>query len=114
MLNIWSDLHERISVTAMQDTATRICRKAWRAGEAEIAAVDNFDVVVGKSDGGEGEGGKDSDPHEGIAESAHSRVGTTMEMTISTPPMVGVPAFFCGPGALFADVLADLEFAQLQ
>ncbi len=29
-----------------------------------------------------------------LLRSAHSSVGTTMEMAISTPPMVGVPAFF--------------------
>ena len=37
-----------------------------------------------------------------------------MAMVISTPPMVGVPAFFwCALRAFFADVLPDLEFAQL-
>ena len=56
--------------------------------------MDDLDVVVGESDGGEGEGGKTAIQTKGLLRSAHSRVGTTMEMTISTPPMVGVPAFF--------------------
>ena len=29
-----------------------------------------------------------------LLRSAHNKVGTTMEMAISSPPMVGVPAFF--------------------
>ena len=49
----------------------------------------------------------------GLERSAHSSVGTRMEMQMSTPPMVGVPPFFwCALRALFADVLADLELAQ--
>ena len=35
-----------------------------------------------------------------------------MEMAISRPPMVGVPAFSDGPWALFPDELTDLKFAQ--
>ena len=39
-------------------------------------------------------------------------VGTSTEMTMSTPPMVGVPAFFVSLVPVFTNVLADLEFAQ--
>ena len=49
----------------------------------------------------------------GFDRSAHSSVGTRIEMQISTPPIVGVPAFFwCALRAFFADVLADLKLAQ--
>ena len=83
-----------ISATAIRMLAA-ICKPSLALrGEPQIAAVHHFDVVVGKSDGGEGAGGKDRDPDERLLRSAHSRVGTTMEMAISRPPMVGVPAFF--------------------
>ena len=37
-----------------------------------------------------------------LVRSAHSSVGSRLEMTMSTPPMVGVPPFFrwvCGPSS---------------
>ena len=49
----------------------------------------------------------------GLAGSDQRSVGNRMAMAMSTPPMVGVPDFFwCDCGSVFADVLADLEFAQ--
>ena len=50
----------------------------------------------------------------GLERSLHSSVGKRMAMQMSTPPMVGVPAFFwCALRTVLADVLADLKFAQL-
>ncbi len=82
--------------------------------EAEVAALDDLDVVVGETDGAEGQGGEDGDPDEGVGgigpehggqqngdddeDAAHGGRARLLQVRLR---------------AVFADVLADLEFAQL-
>ena len=82
--------------------------------EAEAAPLDHLDVVVGKTDGAEGERGEDGNPDKGIGgigpehsgqqngdadeHAAHGGRAGLLEVRL---------------GAVFADELADLELAQL-
>ena len=58
----WVEKSLHLRCMSESTTATpalaRACQKSLaRAGESKIAAVNNLDVVVGKSDGAEGERG---------------------------------------------------------
>ena len=79
-------------------TAVKICRPIFcTRREAEVATLDDFDVVIGKTNGAEGQGGTHHQPDEGIAEIAPQQCGQQDGDEMSTPPMVGVPAFFWCP-----------------
>ena len=84
---------------AISATAIRTLAAIWRPSFAlpvkpQISAVHDLDVVVGETDGGESGVAKNAIHTNRLLRSAHSKVGTTMEIAISRPPMVGVPAFF--------------------
>ena len=83
-------------------------------GEAEIAAADDLDVVVGKTDGAESERGTDGDPDEWIGgigpEDSGQKNGDDDEHSAHGG---GAGFFEVRLRAVFADVLADLEFAEL-
>ncbi len=105
--------HEAGGVAALVCIRTR-ARRRWRrrretdsrsfgaGGQAQVAAMDHLDVVVGKSDGAEGQRWQNMASHtKGLDRSAQRNVGNRIAMQMSTPPMVGVPAFFwCALGPL--------------
>ncbi len=82
-------------------------------GEPQIPSVHHFDVVVGKSNGGEGAGGKHRDPYEQVAQVGpqqsrdHDGNG---DQQAAHGRSAGF--FLMGLGPLFPDELADLKFAQ--
>ena len=83
-------------------------------GETEVAAVDDLDVVVGETDGAEGERGTDGDPDEGIGGVGPEHGGQQNGDDDEDAAHGGRAGFFLVRlRAVFADVLADLEFAQL-
>ena len=83
-------------------------------GEAEVAPLDDLDVVVGKTDGAEGQRGKDGDPDEGIGGIGPEHRGQQNGDDDEHAAHGGRAGFFLVRlRAVFADVLADLEFAQL-
>ena len=83
-----------ISVDAIDDAGRDLQSELGAAGQAEIAAVRHLRVVVGESDGSERDVENTAIQMKRLLRSAQSSVGTTMAMTMSRPPMVGVPAFF--------------------
>jgi len=60
--------------------------------KAEIAPVNDFQVVVGESDSAKARVATTAIQTKRLLRSAHNKVGTTVATTMSTPPMVGVPA----------------------
>ena len=82
------------SATAISDARRNLQAQLGPRGESQVAAVHHLDVVVGKSDRAEGQVESIASQTKGLLRSDHSRVGTRIEMQISTPPIVGVPAFF--------------------
>src|SRR5258708_4649555 len=71
-------------------------------GEAQVGLFEDFSVAVDKTDDSETDERKKHQQDEGICKIGQSNVGTAVERTISTPPIVGVPAFFlcsCGPSS---------------
>ena len=83
-------------------------------GEAEAAALDDLDVVVGKADGAEGERGEDGDPDEGIG-GVGPEHGGQQDGDDDEDAAHGGRArlLLVRLGPVFADVLADLELTQL-
>ena len=83
-------------------------------GEAEVAPLDDLGVVVGKTDGAEGERGADGDPDEGVGGVGPEHGGQQDGDDDEHAAHGGRAGFFLVRlGPVFADVLADLEFAQL-
>ena len=81
--------------------------------EAEAAALDDLDVVVGKTDGAEGERGKDSNPDEGIGRIGPEDCGEQDGDADEDAAHGGGAGFFeVRLRAVFANELADLELAQ--
>src|SRR5229473_1714877 len=96
-----------------QDAGRPLKAQLGAGSKAEVAAMNNFKVVVGKTDRGEGHRGKHGDPDERIAQvrpeqcrhqngdgdqqAAHGRSARFFLMRLRS---------------LFADVLPDLEIAQ--
>jgi hypothetical protein len=85
-----------------------------RRSQAEIATVDDLDEIIGKSNRGEGQGGTHDQPHERIGEVApqdgRQEDGNANEHSTHG---WGAGFFLVIFRTLFADVLADLKFAQL-
>src|ERR1039457_2064795 len=82
--------------------------------QPQVAALDDFDVVVGKADGSEGEGRTDGDPDEGIGGVGPEHSGKQDGDNDKDAAHSGGARFsLVRLGAVFADVLADLEFVQL-
>ena len=83
-------------------------------GQAEIPPLDDLDVVIGKADGAEGQGGTHHQPDEGIGQVAPQQRGqqdgdTDEHATHGR----GAGLFLMVLGTVLADVLADLKLAQL-
>ena len=76
--------------------ATSTCRPNFCfGGEAEVALLRDLGVVVDEADGAEGEERRTArSRHRDCAGRPRAGWARRMEMMISTPPMVGVPAFF--------------------
>ena len=92
----------------------RLPEELGARGEAEVAALDHLDVVVGESDGAEGERGTNGDPDEGIGRIGPEHRGQQDGDDDEDAAHGGRAGFFLVRlRAVFADVLADLEFAQL-
>ena len=71
-------------------------------GAGELAGYLGLTHDVGKSECGWQQGLLAVDGTHGSVGIDHSSVGSTMAITISTPPIVGVPVFFrcdCGPSS---------------
>ncbi len=82
--------------------------------EAETATLDGLGVVVGKADGAEGEGGEYGDPDEGIGGVCPENCGQDNGDHDEDAAHGGRAGFFLMRlGSVFADVLADLKFAEL-
>ncbi len=85
---------QRAQRRADGDGRQELVHQLGARGQAQVAAVDNLQIVVGETDGPKGQRrharrSRRSD----CARSAHNSVGISMPTTIRTPPMVGVPAF---------------------
>ena len=82
--------------------------------EAEIAPVHDLGVVVGETDGAEGQRGADGDPDEGVGGIGPEHRGQ-QDGDDDKDAAHGRRArfFLVRLRPVFADVLADLEFAQL-
>ena len=85
-----------------------------RRGKAEIAPLDDLDVVIRKTDGAECQRGKHHQPDEGIRQIAPQQRRQKDGDTDEHAPHGGGTGFLLMVlGTILADVLADLEFTQL-
>ena len=92
----------------------RLPEELGARGEAQVAPLDHLDVVVGKADGAEGKSGENRDPDEGICRVAPEQ-GRQNDGDHDEQATHGGSArlFLMRLRPVLADVLADLEFAQL-
>src|SRR5207248_9862592 len=83
-------------------------------GKAEIAAIYDFEIVVSKSDAGEGQRGQDGEPDEAIRQIGPQQGWNDNRDHDQHAAHGGRAGFFgVGFGTLGANVLADLKFAKL-
>ena len=83
-------------------------------GQTEAPPLDDLDVIVGETDGAKGQGGTHDQPDEGIGEVAPQQRGQKDGDTDEYPAHGGGAGLFLVVlWTVFADVLADLKFAQL-
>ena len=76
--------------------------------------MDDLDVVVGEANGAKGQRGTHDQPDEGVGEVAPQQRGQKDGDTDEYPAHGGGAGLFLVVlGTVFADVLADLKFAQL-
>ena len=95
------------------DAGSDLIAEFGARGEAEIAAMNDFEIIVGKSDGREGERGEDGDPDERIAEVGPEQCGHENRDGDQQAAHGRSAGFFLVRlRTLFADVLADLKIAQ--
>src|SRR6266849_2752563 len=96
-----------------QDAGRPLKAQLGAGSKAEVAAMNNFKVVVGKTDRGEGHRGKHGDPDERIAqvrpEQCRHQNGDGDQQAA---PGRSARFFLMRLRSLFADVLPDLEIAQ--
>ncbi len=85
-----------------------------RRGQAQIPPLDDLDVVIGKTDGAEGQRGKHHQPDEGIGKVAPQQRGQEDGNTDEHAAHGrGAGLFLVALGTVLANVLADLKLAQL-
>ena len=96
------------------DSADDLQAHLLRRGQAEIAPLDDLDVIIGKTDGAEGQRGTHHQPDEGIGEIApqqrRQKDGDTDEHAAHGG---GAGFLLVVLGTVLADVLADLKLTQL-
>jgi hypothetical protein len=107
-IRLHGDEHRR------DDDASRDLQREFGAGgEAQVAAMRDFRVVVGESDGRVSADGKYGDPDETVAEvSPEERGNNDRDDDQQAAHGRRAGFFLVGLGSLFADVLSDLEVAQ--
>ncbi len=87
--------------------------KLGASGEAKAAAADNLDVIVGKSDGAEDDGGDHREPDKGIAEVGPEQSGQQDSDANQNAAHGGRAGFLLMIlWSVFADVLANLKLTQ--
>ena len=109
-----SELREHDERNGDAGSGERLPEQLGACREAEIAALDDLDVVVGETDGAESERGKDGDPDKGVGRIGPEYGGQQNGDDDEHSAHGGSAGFLLVRlRAVFADVLADLEFAQL-
>ena len=109
---VLSAVCKTISATAIRTLVSNLEPSLARAGQAEVAAVHDFEVVVGKPDGREGAGGKHGDPDERCSGRPQQRRHEDGDRDQQAAHGRRAGFLLVRLRAFFADVLADLEFAQ--
>src|SRR5208283_57448 len=110
---IFSAVLQRDQRDGNQDTGHDLKAQLGARGQAEIAAVNHFKVVVSKADRGKGQRGKHGDPNERIAQ-VRPEQGWHQDGDGDQQAAHGRCArlFLVSLRSLFADVLPDLEIAE--
>src|SRR5215472_6139518 len=99
---------------AHQARSQELQQELHPAREPQVSAVDDLDVVVGKANGSKSRGGKDRQPDIGVRQIGPQQRGNDDGYNNQNPAHGGRAGFFLvRAGTFFADVLADLELAQL-
>ncbi len=102
-----------IRVAANGECRQELVGQLGAAGQAEVAAMHDLQIIVGETDGAEGQRRQHGDPDEAIGqvgpEQRRNQHGDHDE-DAAHGRRAGL--LLVGLGAVFADVLADLEFAQ--
>ena len=98
---------------AHEDGCQELVDQLGARGQAQVAAMDHLQIIVGETDGAEGQGREHGDPDEAVGQVSPQQRGNQHADDDQHAAHGGRAGFLLvGLWAVLANVLADLEFAQ--